>query len=415
MIHPKASRRGWTAEAPQAIGSAAVTEAERRSGAGGPCRGYNTKSGYYTLDAQANFDRQKDGSWCWTLPASEGTKSFADVELDNGQECLRVAFPGQAPQQLPWPAGTTAAQMDACSARFSKRRGELVISVPAPQDENQNAASQEDEDDDEAIVAAAMNAMAAIAGNDGGLNKPEAIAEGNKAEERKAELLAKVDKPSWNNDDWTEPTLNEARELQQLKKDDSKVGCGRLAMSEGGGRILDDAMKQARARINQGVAEDSVTMREDEWKAAATALPEKPKPGEPPEQVDGAAMQMAGTWMLHSAASTNNSTRLQQLLKAGIDANFPDESGVCALEKACVAGHAEIVRLLLDEGAKPNGIPDSPSTPLHRAIAVGARGIRLVQLLVSRGADPNTTDEAGRTPADLVREMGLEPVPELNC
>lgn len=188
MNHPKAYRRGWTAEAPQGIGAAAVTEADRRSG--GPSRGYNTKSGYYTIDAQAKFDRQPDGSWCWTLPASEGTKSFADVELDNGQECLRVTFPGQAQQQLPWPAGTTAAQMDACSARFSKRRGELVISVPAPQDEHPNAASQDQEvslssapapqdedDEDKAIVAAAMAAMSAIAGNDGGLD----IADGRHA------------------------------------------------------------------------------------------------------------------------------------------------------------------------------------------------------------------------------------------
>jgi hypothetical protein len=131
------------------------------------------------------------------------------------------------------------------------------------------------------------------------------------------------------------------------------------------------------------------------------------------DSVDHVALQMAGTWMLHSAAATGDVAKLRQLLKAGIDANASDESGVSALEKACMSVYPEAVSALMSGGAKVNGISTSASTPLHRAVAVGAQGRRIVQLLCDSGVNRTAKDRSGRTPVDLAREMGLEPLPEL--
>merc|ERR1711988_661944 len=128
---------------------------------------------------------------------------------------------------------------------------------------------------------------------------------------------------------------------------------------------------------------------------------------------DPVALQMAGSLMLHSATAIGDVKRMAALLSAGIDANAQDDSGVSPLEKACVGGNLEAAKILLDRGANVNGIETSPTTPLHRAIAAGPKGRRLVQLLCDRGARRTEKDSTGRTPADLAREMGLEPLPEL--
>merc|ERR1719359_1821 len=134
-----------------------------------------------------------------------------------------------------------------------------------------------------------------------------------------------------------------------------------------------------------------------------------PKPGGP----DPIALQMAGTLMLHSAAATGDVKKVQALLNAKVDANAADDSGVSALEKACIGVHPEVLVALLAKGARVDGISSSNTTPLHRAVAAGPRGRGLVQTLCGHGANRKAKDSAGRTPSDLAREMGLQPLPEL--
>jgi len=72
------------------------------------------------------------------------------------------------------------------------------------------------------------------------------------------------------------------------------------------------------------------------------------------------------------------------------------------LHSAAVAGHEEIVELLiakgLDVNAKESG---SEFTPLHKATLEGHTYV--VELLIAKGANVNAKDRHRRTPLDCVR------------
>jgi ankyrin repeat protein len=75
------------------------------------------------------------------------------------------------------------------------------------------------------------------------------------------------------------------------------------------------------------------------------------------------------------------------------------------LENAARGGHIEVVRELLDAGARVNKASGYLSwSPLHRVANEG--WLELVKLLVSRGADAHFRDNRGQTAADLARFAG---------
>lgn len=332
MHQVKSYKRGWVAEAPAGALEAclAADEAER------------------SRKSAVTFEWQEDGHWRVVLRATEDTKSFADVTLDVNQDCLRVAFPGQSPQLIRWPPGIGAAEMDSCSARFSKRRGELTITLPMAEN-------------------------------------VEPPTESSPAERSRVPA-----------------TQASVRKEDLAKSDDvssKQSGIGN-ASGYGYGDKLTSAIRSAKDNVKSWHPELNDPRLDNSPDSSSS------------DSVDPVALQMAGTWMLHSAAATGDVAKLQSLLKANIDANASDESGVSALEKACMSVHPEAVSALLSGGAKVNGISTSASTPLHRAVAVGARGRRIVQVLCDSGASRTAKDRSGRTPVDLAREMGLEPLPE---
>ena len=63
---------------------------------------------------------------------------------------------------------------------------------------------------------------------------------------------------------------------------------------------------------------------------------------------------------------------------------------------AALMGRTEVIKLLLDKRADPNGANNYGWTPLHWAAMSGHKDV--VLLLLDRGADINKTDEDGRTP-----------------
>jgi len=69
------------------------------------------------------------------------------------------------------------------------------------------------------------------------------------------------------------------------------------------------------------------------------------------------------------------------------------------LFEAAKNGRMDIVRLLLDRGAKPNIPEEHGNSPLHTAAKQGHIGI--VQLLLNNGADPNLENDYGETPLYL--------------
>ena len=92
------------------------------------------------------------------------------------------------------------------------------------------------------------------------------------------------------------------------------------------------------------------------------------------------------------------------LIEAGADVNHASRTfQVTPLHSAVASRSAEIVELLLVQGASPNS-SEAGGSPLHSAASVGDE--RIVQMLLAAGANPRQPDRTGRTPADLAREHG---------
>ena len=102
---------------------------------------------------------------------------------------------------------------------------------------------------------------------------------------------------------------------------------------------------------------------------------------------------------LHVAATFVGSVAVVELLLAnGVDVNAVNRHGDTALHKAAGNGHAEVVALLVEHGAKVN-VADHDDrygyTPLHQAAFTGAVGI--CELLLSHGADVEALTNLGET------------------
>lgn len=122
MYNVVAQRRGWVAEAPFSIESVSRTEV--------------------VASAAPSFVRQPDGGWLVLFPAPDGgVLSANDCVLDASPAELRVAFPGHEAVALLWPRGIGPAQREGLSARFSRKRRELAISIPGVQAESDSCAA----------------------------------------------------------------------------------------------------------------------------------------------------------------------------------------------------------------------------------------------------------------------------------
>ena len=95
------------------------------------------------------------------------------------------------------------------------------------------------------------------------------------------------------------------------------------------------------------------------------------------------------------------------LLDRGAKPSVPSrDQGFAPLHSAVAtdAGEAtaEIVRLLLEAGADPNTKSNEGGTPLHSAAYTG--DLEIAELLLAYGADPNATGPKGQTPLDIARD-----------
>lgn len=113
---------------------------------------------------------------------------------------------------------------------------------------------------------------------------------------------------------------------------------------------------------------------------------------------------------LETIAASNHPSKGKQLLSDRVNAWSQDRQGIVnnAFVYACMHGHIDAAKLLLEKGAEINAIPggfDYAGTGLHYAALNGHRP--MVQFLLDHGADRNIRDtKVGSTPAGWAEHGG---------
>ncbi len=104
---------------------------------------------------------------------------------------------------------------------------------------------------------------------------------------------------------------------------------------------------------------------------------------------------------LRTAASTNNTEMMRNLMAKGVNVNAADEQQRSPLHFAASKGYSEVVNILLQYGADPNVKDVLGNTALH--LAACTNHIEVVTLLLRGGTDVTTLDNSGRTPMQLAQ------------
>ncbi len=106
---------------------------------------------------------------------------------------------------------------------------------------------------------------------------------------------------------------------------------------------------------------------------------------------------------LGSAAGKGDPNTVSTLIKSGADLDEKDIDGYTALHHAAMAGHTEVVRLLIENGAdlkaERNGF-----IPLHSAAYRGQ--VNVVRILLASGSEVNVKTDFGHTPLLLAASHG---------
>jgi len=392
-MRPIAYRRGWVAEAPAGVVEATAAAAAERgwSSSADVSEGEVQEVVAVDFPATLAFVRQADGAWALALPAPPGLASAAEVALDVGEAALRATFPGQEPLDVPWPAGVEPAQIERCTARFLRRRCELLVTLPAAQTTVATSA----------VVGAGLSEVAA----------PEEVVAAPAAA---AALATSAAMPEVAASEVVAPQVPAAPATGTAtppavvtEPPPSPLPPSSAGSAPGGGSSGVPSPAEVERKVN--------VFKQRLKEKPGAGLSFDPATGQSmPVDVDPQAMDIAGILMLHSAAATGNVELANRLMGAGISPDAEDDSGCTVLEKACIAESVAVAEALLAKGASARGSPGAPSTPLHRAACLGgATGVRLVRLLLAKGADRAGKDSQGRTAAEAARSAGASLPPEL--
>jgi cytohesin len=121
---------------------------------------------------------------------------------------------------------------------------------------------------------------------------------------------------------------------------------------------------------------------------------------------------MDETRTLHKAAQDGDlATALRLLGDDPYLVKSREEYKLTALHRAAAAGHADLVKALLDRSAQVDARDYGGGTALHSAAAHGH--VNAAAALLDKGADPSAPDEEGLTPLHLAARNGHEAVAAL--
>jgi len=106
---------------------------------------------------------------------------------------------------------------------------------------------------------------------------------------------------------------------------------------------------------------------------------------------------------LADLAAIGDSVLVEQALKGGASVNELGARGDRALCAAAKRGHGKVVKILLDNGADPNGSGDG-GVPLY--LACRHPSLRTIELLLDAGADPNGCGGSGSRAETPLHHLG---------
>ncbi|CAN0006370.1 unnamed protein product [Choristocarpus tenellus] len=127
------------------------------------------------------------------------------------------------------------------------------------------------------------------------------------------------------------------------------------------------------------------------------------------QRVDVDRSDPYGYTPLHWAAQKGHADIVRLLVGNGALVNVRDKWKRTPLHRAAKEGHVEVVKALLEAGAEINAQGDANWTPLHCGSFHGR--LDVVKMLVDSGADPTATDDRGRS-ATVLCDMALYDVDE---
>jgi ankyrin repeat protein len=114
--------------------------------------------------------------------------------------------------------------------------------------------------------------------------------------------------------------------------------------------------------------------------------------------------------LMHSVLAEDADPKMVQfLIGSGADVNLHDDGqNWTALHFAARDQQLEIVKILLENGAKPNTVECFGNTPIGRCLDVSPANLIIVKLLLKYGADPNIKNNYGNSPVDTAKLIGDE-------
>lgn len=116
---------------------------------------------------------------------------------------------------------------------------------------------------------------------------------------------------------------------------------------------------------------------------------------------------------IYAATCWGHKDILVYLISLGDDVNrIYDENGTTLLSIACINSYVDIAGILIDAGAKVNGVGPIGGDYTRYPImdAVWSNDARLVRLLIDHNVDINVSDGGGYGPLDAAREKQNEAI-----